>query len=79
VSDRIDYTTSDDVVQPDGVVTTRHSTGPRDVLSGGHPENAPGNLTEHFEDKAELVGASPDGDPESLEAYETGEDDGLMV
>ncbi len=80
MSDRIDYTTSDDLVQPEGVAAIRRPrTGPRDVLSGGHPEKAPGNLTERFEEKSGLVGASPDGDPESVEAYESGEDDGLMA
>jgi lysophospholipase L1-like esterase len=80
VSDRIDYTTSDDLVLPEGVDTVRRSrTGPRDVLSGGHPERAPRDLAEHFEEKDGLVGASPDGDPDAVEAYETGQDDGQMV
>lgn len=80
MSDRIDHTTSDDLVQPEGTAAVRRPrTGPRDVLSGGHPERAPGNLTERYEDKPGLVGASPDGDAESVEAYESGEDDGLIV
>jgi hypothetical protein len=80
VSDRIDFTTSDDLVQPEGVDAVRRSrTGPRDVLSGGHPERAPGNLAERFEEKEGLVGASPDGSPAVVEAYETGQDDGQIV
>lgn len=80
VSDRIDYTTTDDLVQLEGVAAVRHARhGPPDVLSGGHPERAPGNMAEHFEEKDGLVGASPDGGPEAVEAYETGQDDGQIV
>lgn len=80
MSDRIDYTTSDDLVQPEGVAVARRArTGPLDVLSGGHPERAPGNLTERFEEKSGLVGASPDGDADAVESYESGQDDGQMA
>lgn len=76
VNDRIDYTTSDDV--PDAAAWVRSTRHSGDVLRGGHPENAPESTVERFEGKAELVGASPDGGPEEVEAYEAGEDDGLI-
>lgn len=77
VNDRIDYTTSDDLVPGAvaGVRSTRHSG---DVLSGGHPEKAPDHIVEQFEPKTGLVGANPDGGPEAVEAYETGQDDGKI-
>jgi hypothetical protein len=77
--DRIDYTTSDDPELPaevGGIRSTRHSG---DVLHGGHPEDAPPNAGDVWRDKAGLVGASPDGDAEEIDAYESGQDDGQMV
>lgn len=79
VSDRIDYTTMEDPEIPGetGIIqSTRHSG---DVLHGGHPESAPDHVVEQFEPKSGLVGASPDGSPDEVELYGSGQDDGQMV
>lgn len=79
MSDRIDYTTMEDPEIPGetGIIRSTHHHG--DVLPGGHPEQAPRHVVEQFEPKPGLVGASPDGSPEEVEAYESGQDDGQMV
>jgi lysophospholipase L1-like esterase len=79
VSDRIDYTTMEDPEIPGetGIIrSTRHSG---DVLHGGHPEAAPDHVIDQFEQKSGLVGASPDGSPDEVELYGSGQDDGQMV
>lgn len=79
MNDRIDYTTSDDLTYPVAAWGSRASRHTGDVLSGGRPEDAPGSMIERFEDKPGLVGASPDGGPDALEAYESGQDDGQII
>ncbi len=79
MNDRIDFSTSDDPELPGeaaGLHSTHH-TG--DVLLGGHPEDAPDHVVEEFEQKSGLVGASPDGDPDVMESYESGQDDGEIT
>ena len=79
MSDRIDYTTSDEPDLPgdaSGIRSTRHSG---DVLQGGDAKHAPENTVDQFEEKSELLGASPDGDPDDIEAYESGQDDGQIA
>lgn len=77
MSDRIDYTTDGPDVAGAGTLHSTRQHG--DVLSGGNPGAAPDHLVEDFEPKSGLVGASPDGDPDSVENYESGQDDGQMV
>lgn len=79
MSDRIDYTTSDDADLPGGAAGLRSDRHVGDVLHGGHPEAAPDHIVDEFEPKSGLVGASPDGGPDALEAYESGQDDGQIA
>lgn len=79
MNDRIDFSTSDDPVQLEQVSGIRSKRHSGDVLLGGHPEDAPGMIQEQFEEKTELVGASPDGGPDAVEFYESGQDDGQIV
>lgn len=76
MNDRIDFSTSDEPDLPREVAGLRSTHHSGDVLAGGHPEDAPEDDRESFEEKIGLVGASPDGDPDILESYESGQDDG---
>lgn len=78
MSDRIDYTTSDDPEVPGEVGVIRSTRHSGDVLHGGDARSAPSRI-ERFEAKPGLVGASPDGSPEDVEPYESGQDDGQIV
>jgi hypothetical protein len=79
VSDRIDYTTMEDPEIPGEMGIMRSTRHHGDVRQGGHPEDAPDHLVERFEQKSELVGASPDGGPDEVEAYGSGQDDGQIT
>ena len=79
MSDRIDYTTIEDPEVPGEVGIMRSTRHSGDVLLGGHPESAPDRVMEQFEQKSGLVGASPDGSPDDVEMYGSGQDDGQIA